>query len=108
MYSYTTKTDLKRSNRNWYIKLAAKSDLSSLKAEVNKIDVDKLKTVPVDLSRLNNVVNNKVVKKAVYDKLVTKVNNIDSNGFLLKTKYNTDKSDLEKKVSDADQKKSWY
>ena len=43
-------------------KLAAKSDLASLKAEVNKIDVDKLKTVPIDLSNLSNVVKNEIVK----------------------------------------------
>ena len=49
-------------------KLAAKSDLASLKAEVDKIDVEKLKTVPVDLSKLSNAVNNDVVKKTVYNK----------------------------------------
>ena len=48
--------------------------------------MDKLKTVPVDLSKLNNVVNNEVIKKAVYDKLTAKVNNIDTGGFVLKTK----------------------
>ena len=37
----------------------------------------------------------------MYDKLVTKVNNIDIGEFALKTKYNTDKSDFEKKNSDA-------
>ena len=68
-------------------KLAAKSDLTSLKAEVDKIDIDKLKTVPIDLSKLSNVAKNKIVKKTVYDKLVTKVNNIDTSGFVLKTKY---------------------
>ena len=47
----------------------------------------KLKTVPVDLSKLSNVVNNDVVKKTVYDKLVAKINNIDISGFILKTKY---------------------
>ena len=41
------------------------------------------------------------MKKAVYDKLVTKVNNIDTTEFVLKTKYDTDKSDLEKKITDA-------
>ena len=41
-------------------------------------------------------------KKTVYGKLVTKVNNIDISGFVLKTKYDTDKSDLEKKISDAE------
>ena len=46
-----------------------------------------LKTVPVDLSKLSNVVKNDVVKKTEYNKLVNKVNNIDTSGFLLKTKY---------------------
>ena len=55
-------------------KLAAESDLASLKAPIDKIDVDKLKTVPLDLSKLGYVVQNKVVKKTVYDKLVAKVN----------------------------------
>ena len=40
----------------------------------------------------------------MYDKLVAKVNNIDTSGFVLKTKYDTDKSDLEQKISDADKK----
>ena len=61
-------------------------------------------SVPVDLSKLSEVVKNDVVKKTVYDKLVAKVNNIDIIGFVLKTPYDTDKSDLEKKISDADKK----
>ena len=81
--NYATKTDLKNATGVDTSKLAAKSDLASLKAEVDKIDVGKLKTVPVDLSKLSNVVKNEVVKKTVYDKLVTKVNNIDTNGFAL-------------------------
>ena len=52
--------------------------------------------IPVDLSKLSDVVKNDVVKKAVYDKLATKVNNIDTSEFVLKTKYQTDKK-LEKK-----------
>ena len=44
---------------------------------------------------------NDVVKNTVYDKFVAKVNNSDTGGFVLKTKYDTDKSDLEKKISDA-------
>ena len=44
------------------------------------------------------------MKKTVYDKLVTKVNDIGTTGFVLKTKYDTDKSDLEKKISDAEKK----
>ena len=56
------------------------------------------------MGKLINLVNYDVVKKTVYDKLVTKVNNIDTTGFGLKTKYDTDKSDLEKKISDAEKK----
>ena len=44
----------------------------------------------------------------MYDKLAGKVNNIDTSEFVLKTKYDTDKSDLEKKINDADIKNSWY
>ena len=54
--------------------------------------------VPVDLSKLSDVVKNDVVKKDVYNKLVTKVDNIDTSGFVLKTKYDTDKSELENKI----------
>ena len=57
--------------------------------------------VPVDLSKLSDVVKNNVVKKDVYDKLVTEVNNIDTSGFVLKTKYDTDKSELENKIPDT-------
>ena len=48
--------------------------------------------------------NNDVVEKTVYDNLVAKVGNIDISGFVLKNKYDTDKSDLEKKISDAEKK----
>ena len=51
----------------------------------------------VDLSELTNVVKNDVVKKNEYDKLVNKVNSTDTSGFLLKTKYHTDKLELENK-----------
>ena len=47
------------------------------------------------MSKLSNVVKNDVVKKAVYNKLVAKVDNIDTSDFVLKTKYNTDKTELE-------------
>ena len=57
--------------------------------------------VPVDLSKLSDIVKNDVVKKDVYDKLVAKVNNIDTSGFVLKTKYDTDKSELENKIPDT-------
>ena len=48
--------------------------------------------VPVDFSKLNDVVKNDVVKKDGFDKLVAKVNSIDTSGFVVKTKYDADKS----------------
>ena len=57
--------------------------------------------VPVDLIKLSDVVKNDVVKKAVYDKLVAKVSNIDISDFVLKTKYKTDKTEFEKKIPDV-------
>ena len=82
---------------------AIKSNLANLKTEVDKLDIDKLTPVPNDLAKLSNVVKN-VVKKTEYNKLVTKIDNIDITGFASKTTYDTDKLDLEKKISDADKK----
>ena len=55
----------------------------------------------MDLSKLSDFVKNGVVKKYVYDKLVAKVNSIDTTGFVLKTKYDKDKSELENKIPDT-------
>ena len=57
--------------------------------------------VPVDLSKLSDVVKKDNIKKDVYDKLVTKVNNINTSGFVLETKYDADKLELENKIVDA-------
>ena len=95
--SYSTKADLKEATKVDRSNLAAKLYLASLKAEVDKIDIDKLKTVFVDVSKLSNEVNNEIVKKTAYDKLAAKSNTIDTSGFVLITKYDTDKSNLEKK-----------
>ena len=77
-----------------------KTNLANLENEVDKLDIDKLVHVPIDLSKLSNVVKNDVVKKDAYDKLVAKVDNIDTSGIVLRTKYNTDKSELENKIHD--------
>ena len=53
------------------------------------------------MSKLSDVVKNDVIKKTAYDKLVAKVNNIDTNDFVLQTKYQTDKTELEKKIPDV-------
>ena len=74
-----------------------------MKIEVDKLDIHKLVPLPVDLSKLSDVVNN-VVKKTEYDKLVAKVNNIDTSGFVLSMicfKYDKDKSELENKIPDT-------
>ena len=83
------------------LSFALKSNLASLRTEVDKLDIDKLVHVPADLSKLSDVVKNDVVKKTVYDKLVAKVNSIDTSAFVLKTKYGTDKSEIENKIPDS-------
>ena len=62
---------------------ALKSNLTSLKTEVDKLDIDKLVLVPADLSKLSDVVKTGIVKKTVYDILVVKVNNIDTSVLVL-------------------------
>ena len=75
--------------------------MANLKTEIDKLDIEKLVPASVDLSKLSDVVKNDVVKKDVFDKLVSKVNSIDTSGFVLKTKYDTDKSELENKIPDT-------
>ena len=60
--------------------------------------IDKVVPVPLDLSKLSDVVKNDIVKKTVYDKLVAKVNRVDTSGFVLKFKNDADKSELGKKI----------
>ena len=80
--NYPTKTDLKNVLHVDVRSFALKSNLASLKTEVDKIDADKLKAIPVDLAKLINVVKNDVVKKTEYKKLVTKVDNTDTTNFV--------------------------
>ena len=62
--------------------VALESNLASLKIEVYILDIDKLAPVSVDLSKLSDVVKNDVAKKTEYNKLVIKVDNIDTTGFI--------------------------
>ena len=89
--NYATKDDIKNITHVDTSSFALKTNLANLKTEVDKLDIDKLVPVPVDLSKLSDVVKNDVVKNDAYEKLVTKVNNINTSMFLLKTKYDTDK-----------------
>ena len=83
--NYATKADIKNITHVDTSNFALKTSFANLKTEVDKLDFDKLATVPVDLSKLSNVVKNEVVRKTVYDELVTKVNNINTSDFVLKT-----------------------
>ena len=80
-----TKADLKNVTHVDISSFALKTNLAGVKTEVDKLDIDKLAPVPIDLSKLSDVVKNDVVQKTVYDKLVVKVNNIDTNNFVWKT-----------------------
>ena len=104
LFNYATKTDLKNVSHVDLSSFALKSNLASLKNEVDKIDADKLKTLPVDLSKLSNVVKNDVIKKTEYNKLVTKVDNIDTTNFVSRTKYEKDGSDFEDKFDKINKK----
>ena len=83
---------------------ALKTNLANLETDLGKLDITRLTPVPNDLAKLSNVVKKSVIKKTEYNKSVTKVDNTDITGFVLKTKYDTDRSDLEKKISDLDKK----
>ena len=96
--NYATKKDINDITQKNTSNFALKTNLSSLKIEVDKLDIDKLATVPVDLSKLSNIVKNDVVKKVDYNKLVTKADNIDTNNFVLKTNFNTKFTGLENKI----------
>ena len=102
--NYATKTDLKNVKHVDVSSFASKTNLASLKAEVDKIDAGKLKTVPVDLATLSNVVKNDVVKKTEYNSLKTKINSVDTTNFVLKTKYKKDGSEFEDEISKIDKK----
>ena len=82
--------------------LASETDLTGLKTKVGNLDVCKLKTVSARLSKLSNVVDDDVITKAVYDKLVAKARAIDTNilstsELVAKAQYDLDKQGLEKK-----------
>ena len=102
--NYATKTDLKNVSHVNVSSFALKSNLASLKTELDKIDADKLKTVPVDLAKLSNVVRIDVIKKIEYVKLVAKVNGIDNTKFVSRTKDEKDRSDFEDKIDKIDKK----
>ena len=123
--NYATKDDVKNITHVDVSSFASKTNLAALKTEVDKIDADKLKTVPVDLAKLSNVVNNDVVKKADYNTKVTSIESqiagltentvdnladitklkaIDTKSFVLKAKLASDVTTLENKIDTLDKK----
>ena len=96
--TYATKANIKNIPHFDTSSFALKTNLATLKTEVDKLDIDKLVLVPVDLSKLFDLVKNNVVKKDVYNKLVAKVDNIDTSKFVWKTKYDTE---IENKIPDT-------
>ena len=104
--NYATKANLKGATGIKRCMFASKTDLASLKTKVDDVDGDKTKTVPVNLGKLSNAVNNGVVKKPLYNQLVTKVNAIDTktpstSRLVTKRRYDSDKHALEKKIEDG-------
>ena len=96
--NFATITDIKNILHVDTSSFALKTNLVNLKTEVDKLDIHKVASVLVDLSKLSDVVKNDVVKKDVYNKLAAKVDDIDTSGFALRTKYDADKSELENKI----------
>ena len=123
--NYATKTDLKNITHVGVSSFASKTNLAALKIEVDKIDVDKLKTPPTDLAKLSNVVKNDVVKKTDYNTKVTsieaqiagftkntldnladitKLKAIGTNSFVTRTKFSADTNALDDKIDGVEKK----
>ena len=81
------------------------SNLSDLKSKVDKLDIAKLETTPVDLSKLSNVVKNDFVEKIEYNELLKKVNDIsttNTSNLVKITDYNTKMGEIENKINAHD------
>ena len=92
--NYATKTDLKNITHTHVNSFASKTNLAALKTEVDKIDVDNLKTVPDDLAKLSNVVKNEVVKKTDFS----------ADNYVTETKFSTDTNALDDKIDKVHKK----
>ena len=102
--NYATKDDVKNITHVDVSSYAIKTNLAALKIEVDKIDTDKLKTVPIDLAKLSNVVKNDVVKKTDYNTLKSKVDGIDVSKYVGRTKYETDGKAIYDKIDKVEKK----
>ena len=92
--NYATEDDVKNVTHTDVSSFASKTNLAALKTEVDKIDVDKLKTVPDDLAKLSNVVKNEVAKKTDFS--------VDD--YVKKTKFSGDINSLDDKIDKVEKK----
>ena len=86
------KTEVDNLNINKLVNVP--TGLNNLKTKVHDLDANKLKNVPVDLKKLRDVVNKALVKKTVYNKLNTKVNEWFSDYYFVIKKV----ADVKKKI----------
>ena len=106
LFNYATKSDLQNVTGVDASQSAKKDDLANLKTEVDKLDIDKLakldadklKTVPINFKKFNDVADKKVIEKDVYDGLVKNVDATDTSKLLTKTDYNAKIKDIEDKI----------
>ena len=92
--NYAMKQDIKDITHIDASGFASKTNLAALKTEVDKIDTDKLKTVPDDLAKLTNVVKNEVVKKTDFN----------ANDCIKRTKFTADTNALDDKIDKVEKK----
>ena len=92
--NYAMKDDVKNITHVDVSSYATKTNLAALKTEVDKIDTDKLKTVPDDLAKLSNVVKNEVVKKTDFS----------ADTYVTRTKFSTDTNALDNKIYKIEKK----
>ena len=98
--NYATKSDLNSRTHVDTSSFALKTNLTALKTEVDKLDIDNLIPVPEDLNKLSKEVQEDFTKKADFNTLKTKVDGIDTTKFISKTNYDTAVDDLKLEVPD--------
>ena len=102
MSNYATKSDLRNVTRIYKSKLVAKSDLVSLNAEVEKLDIDELKRVWTNLSNLKIKVDNSGIGKLETTPVdLSKLSNAVKNYVVKNTEYNAKIKNIVDKISDS-------
>ena len=101
LFSYVIKTDIKNILHVGVSSFALKSNLASLKTEVDKLDIDKLKNLPNNLSNLKNKVDKLDIDKLVSVPVeLSKLSNVVKNEVVEKTEYNAKIKNIADKIPD--------